>query len=113
MLDVTRDPIEVAPMAHYSMGGVWVCPAHHSTDVDGLYVIGEAASGLHGAKRLGGNSLIELWCTGVSPARQLPNTPRGSPCLVRRETRGCHNCADYPSLEPDLQMKLVWSPRPV
>lgn len=72
-------------MAHYSMGGVWVCPADHSTDVDGLYVIGEAASGLHGAKRLGGNSLIELWCTGASPARQLPNTPRGSPCLVPRD----------------------------
>ena len=64
MLDVTRDPIEVAPTAHYSMGGVWVRPEDHGTDVDGLFVIGEAASGLHGANRLGGNSLIELLVYG-------------------------------------------------
>ncbi|MEV5269412.1 FAD-binding protein, partial [Streptomyces werraensis] len=57
MLDITRDPIEVAPTAHYSMGGVWVRPEDHSTDVRGLYAIGEASSGLHGANRLGGNSL--------------------------------------------------------
>ncbi|MQY05086.1 L-aspartate oxidase [Actinomadura macrotermitis] len=64
MLDITRDPIEIAPTAHYSMGGVWVRPEDHSTDVDGLYAIGEAASGLHGANRLGGNSLIELLVYG-------------------------------------------------
>ncbi|MGR3875338.1 L-aspartate oxidase [Streptomyces graminifolii] len=64
MLDITRDPIEVAPTAHYSMGGVWVRPEDHSTDVRGLYAIGEAASGLHGANRLGGNSLIELLVYG-------------------------------------------------
>ena len=64
MLDITREPIEVAPTAHYSMGGVWVRPEDHSTEVEGLYVIGEAASGLHGANRLGGNSLIELLVYG-------------------------------------------------
>jgi len=64
MRDITKDSIEVAPTAHYSMGGVWVRPTDHSTDVDGLYVIGEAASGLHGANRLGGNSLIELLVYG-------------------------------------------------
>lgn len=64
MLDITREPIEIAPTAHYSMGGVWVRPEDHSTDVDGLYAIGEASSGLHGANRLGGNSLIELLVFG-------------------------------------------------
>ena len=64
MLDITREPIEVAPTAHYSMGGVWVRPEDHSTDVQGLFAIGEAASGLHGANRLGGNSLIELLVFG-------------------------------------------------
>jgi succinate dehydrogenase / fumarate reductase flavoprotein subunit len=64
MLDITTTPIEIAPTAHYSMGGVWVRPEDHSTDVEGLYVIGEAASGLHGANRLGGNSLIELLVFG-------------------------------------------------
>ncbi|WP_291798764.1 MULTISPECIES: L-aspartate oxidase [Brevibacterium] len=64
MLDITAEPVEVAPTAHYSMGGVWVRPEDHSTDVPGLFAIGEAASGLHGANRLGGNSLIELLVYG-------------------------------------------------
>ena len=64
MLDVTAEPIEIAPTAHYSMGGVWVRPEDHGTDVNGLYAIGEASSGLHGANRLGGNSLIELLVFG-------------------------------------------------
>ncbi|MFC5825908.1 L-aspartate oxidase [Nonomuraea insulae] len=64
MLDITKQPIEIAPTAHYSMGGVWVRPEDHGTGVDGLYAIGEAASGLHGANRLGGNSLIELLVFG-------------------------------------------------
>jgi succinate dehydrogenase / fumarate reductase flavoprotein subunit len=64
MLDITQSPIEIAPTAHYSMGGVWVRPEDHGTDVDGLYAIGEASSGLHGANRLGGNSLIELLVFG-------------------------------------------------
>ncbi|MHC9291576.1 L-aspartate oxidase [Mycobacterium sp. LTG2003] len=64
LLDITTTPIEIAPTAHYSMGGVWVRAEDHSTDVEGLYAIGEAASGLHGANRLGGNSLIELLVYG-------------------------------------------------
>jgi succinate dehydrogenase / fumarate reductase flavoprotein subunit len=64
MLDITKQPIEIAPTAHYSMGGVWVRPEDHGTGIDGLYAIGEAASGLHGANRLGGNSLIELLVFG-------------------------------------------------
>jgi succinate dehydrogenase / fumarate reductase flavoprotein subunit len=64
LLDITTTPIEIAPTAHYSMGGVWVHPDDHSTGVEGLFAIGEAASGLHGANRLGGNSLIELLVYG-------------------------------------------------
>jgi succinate dehydrogenase / fumarate reductase flavoprotein subunit len=64
LLDITTAPIEVAPTAHYSMGGVWVRAEDHSTGVEGLYAIGEASSGLHGANRLGGNSLIELLVFG-------------------------------------------------
>jgi succinate dehydrogenase / fumarate reductase flavoprotein subunit len=59
MLDITSTPMEVAPTAHYSMGGVVVEPDTHLTDVEGLYAVGECASGLHGANRLGGNSLVE------------------------------------------------------
>lgn len=64
MLDVTEKPIEIAPTAHYSMGGVWVRPDDHGTGVNGLFAIGEASSGLHGANRLGGNSLTELLVYG-------------------------------------------------
>jgi succinate dehydrogenase / fumarate reductase flavoprotein subunit len=59
MLDITSCPMEVAPTAHYSMGGVWVDAETHATDVEGLYAVGECASGVHGANRLGGNSLAE------------------------------------------------------
>jgi succinate dehydrogenase / fumarate reductase flavoprotein subunit len=64
LLDITTTPIEIAPTAHYSMGGLWVRAEDHTTDVEGLYAIGEASSGLHGANRLGGNSLIELLVYG-------------------------------------------------
>ena len=59
MLDISQQPMEVAPTAHYSMGGVAVDPDTHATDVAGLYAAGEIAAGLHGANRLGGNSLAE------------------------------------------------------
>ena len=210
MLDITRDPIEIAPTAHYSMGGVWVRPDDHSTDVDGLFAVGEAASGLHGANRLGGNSLIELLVFGriVGQAaaaysaalsvqrRSAAAETRASSeidellaadgrenvralqrgirnimteragvvrdedglrsglveleqivgrmadigvhpdiagfqdlahafdlksavlaaratleaALERRETRGCHNRSDYPDLDPELRVNLVWQP---
>lgn len=84
MLDITREPIEVAPTAHYSMGGVWVRPEDHSTDVRGLYAIGEASSGLHGANRLGGNSLIELLVHGRI-------TGRATACAGRPGRAGAGN----------------------
>ncbi len=59
MLDISRRPMEVAPTAHYSMGGLVVDPDTHATDTTGLYAAGECTAGLHGANRLGGNSLTE------------------------------------------------------
>lgn len=59
MLDISREPMEVAPTAHYSMGGVEVDPETQATAVEGLYAAGEVTAGLHGANRLGGNSLAE------------------------------------------------------
>src|SRR5262245_53232066 len=59
MLDISKELMEVAPTAHYSMGGVVVDPETHATDVAGLYAAGEVTAGLHGANRLGGNSLVE------------------------------------------------------
>lgn len=209
MLDITREPIEIAPTAHYSMGGVWVRPEDHSTDVPGLFAIGEAASGLHGANRLGGNSLIELLvfgritgeaaaahCRGTVVQKRSPESVEAARAevvgllaadgaeniralqravrdtmtehcgvvrdetglraglaeldaldaraadigvhpdqagyqdlahafdlkssllaaratldcaLERRETRGCHNRADFPRQDPGMRVNLVWS----
>lgn len=85
MLDITVSPIEIAPTAHYSMGGVWVDPIEHSTDVEGLWAIGEASSGLHGANRLGGNSLIELLVFGRIVGRSAIAYSSGLEAQVRSQ----------------------------
>ena len=64
MIDISKSPMEVSPTAHYSMGGVIVDPFDHSTSVEGLYAAGEVTGGLHGANRLGGNSLAEILIFG-------------------------------------------------
>ena len=64
MIDISKSPMEVSPTAHYSMGGIVVTPKDHWTGVQGLYAAGEVTSGLHGANRLGGNSLAEILIFG-------------------------------------------------
>ena len=64
MIDISKSPMEVSPTAHYSMGGIVVTPEEHSTGVEGLYAAGEVTAGLHGANRLGGNSLAEILIFG-------------------------------------------------
>ncbi|HYM68843.1 MAG TPA: FAD-binding protein [bacterium] len=59
-IDITKSPMEVAPTIHYVMGGVRVAAGEGATTVPGLYAGGEVAAGLHGANRLGGNSLSDL-----------------------------------------------------
>lgn len=59
-VDITKEPMEVGPTAHYVMGGVRVNAETQESTVSGLYAAGEVASGLHGANRLGGNSLSDL-----------------------------------------------------
>ena len=64
MIDISKTPMEVSPTAHYSMGGIVVDPYTHSTNIEGLYAAGEITGGLHGANRLGGNSLAEILIFG-------------------------------------------------
>tara|TARA_A100001234_G_scaffold179237_1_gene161494 strand:- start:3172 stop:5007 length:1836 start_codon:yes stop_codon:yes gene_type:complete len=59
-VDITTTKMEVGPTAHYVMGGVKVNPETQESTISGLYAAGEAATGLHGANRLGGNSLSDL-----------------------------------------------------
>lgn len=64
MIDISKEPMEVAPTAHYSMGGILVRADDHFTGIEGLYAAGEVTGGLHGANRLGGNSLAEILIFG-------------------------------------------------
>ena len=58
-VDITREPMKVSPTAHYGMGGIEVDPRTGATAVEGLFAVGESTAGVHGANRLGGNSLAE------------------------------------------------------
>ncbi|MDD5139378.1 MAG: fumarate reductase/succinate dehydrogenase flavoprotein subunit [Verrucomicrobiales bacterium] len=59
-LDITKEPMEIGPTTHYAMGGIRVEGETQATNIPGLFAAGECAAGLHGANRLGGNSLSDL-----------------------------------------------------
>jgi succinate dehydrogenase / fumarate reductase flavoprotein subunit len=63
-VDITKDPMEIGPTTHYVMGGVKVDAETQETTVPGLYAAGEVGGGMHGANRLGGNSLSDLLVFG-------------------------------------------------
>jgi succinate dehydrogenase / fumarate reductase flavoprotein subunit len=63
-VDITKGPMEVGPTCHYVMGGIRVDAETAESTVPGLFAAGEAAAGLHGANRLGGNSLSDLLVFG-------------------------------------------------
>jgi succinate dehydrogenase / fumarate reductase flavoprotein subunit len=63
-VDITKGPMEVGPTCHYMMGGIRVDAETAQSNVPGLFAAGEAAAGLHGANRLGGNSLSDLLVFG-------------------------------------------------
>jgi succinate dehydrogenase / fumarate reductase flavoprotein subunit len=63
-VDITKEPMEVGPTCHYAMGGVRVDADTQAASIPGLYAAGEAAGGMHGANRLGGNSLSDLLVFG-------------------------------------------------
>jgi succinate dehydrogenase / fumarate reductase flavoprotein subunit len=63
-IDITREPMEIGPTTHYMMGGVKVDAETQMSTVPGLFAAGECAAGLHGANRLGGNSLSDLLVFG-------------------------------------------------
>jgi succinate dehydrogenase / fumarate reductase, flavoprotein subunit len=76
-IDITTSPMEVAPTIHYVMGGVRVEPGTGATTVSGLYAAGEVSAGLHGANRLGGNSLSDLLVFGKRAGEHAAAYVRG------------------------------------
>ncbi len=63
-VDITKESMEVGPTAHYTMGGIRVDPETQESGIKGLFAAGECAAGMHGANRLGGNSLSDLLVFG-------------------------------------------------
>jgi succinate dehydrogenase / fumarate reductase flavoprotein subunit len=93
-VDITKQPMEVGPTTHYMMGGLRVEPDTGAATVPGLYAAGEAAAGLHGANRLGGNSLSDLVVFGrragagaAHYALDQLTAPKVSDAEVEAETR--------------------------
>ena len=80
-VDITKERMEVGPTAHYVMGGVKVDPYSQETSVPGLFAAGEAATGLHGANRLGGNSLSDLIVFGKIAGEEAAEYAKNSEYL--------------------------------
>jgi len=90
-VDITAGPMEVGPTTHYMMGGIRVDADTGQTTVDGLFAAGEVAGGMHGANRLGGNSLSDLLVFGqrtgaaaAASAQRLTREPYLDPIQVQR-----------------------------
>jgi succinate dehydrogenase / fumarate reductase, flavoprotein subunit len=81
-IDITKEAMEVGPTTHYMMGGVRVDPDSQMSEVPGLFAAGECGAGLHGANRLGGNSLSDLLVfgkrAGEYAARYAKENPLGA-----------------------------------
>jgi succinate dehydrogenase / fumarate reductase flavoprotein subunit len=93
-VDITKEPMEVGPTLHYFMGGIRVDAETQQTRVPGLFACGECAAGMHGANRLGGNSLSDLVVfgklAGVGAAdyvRTLSNAPYADHAQIRGAIR--------------------------
>jgi fumarate reductase flavoprotein subunit len=112
--DLAGGLVEVVPTAHYFMGGV-VCNADTSTDMPGLYVAGEDASGMHGANRLGGNGVANSTVFGgiageVMPRRIAPDPgwrPADEAVLEAEMTRALHPFTKKPANPNELHEKLL------
>ena len=86
-VDITKEPMEVGPTTHYIMGGVRVDADSQMTTVPGLFAAGECAAGLHGANRLGGNSLSDLLVFGKRAGEYAAQYARNTPAVKVNESQ--------------------------
>jgi succinate dehydrogenase / fumarate reductase flavoprotein subunit len=122
-LDITKEPMEVGPTCHYFMGGIRVDEETTMSTVPGLFACGECAAGLHGANRLGGNSLSDLlvfgYLSGKYAAEYAKNRSRHSEidenqvsAVIRNATSilNRESCANpyllHEALEKNMQTKV-------
>jgi succinate dehydrogenase / fumarate reductase flavoprotein subunit len=103
-VDITRGPMEVGPTTHYAMGGIRVGAETGATTVPGLFAAGEVAAGLHGANRLGGNSLSDLLVFGArtgAAAARLASTRDVEPYLDPVQLQGANRALAAPLERPE------------
>jgi succinate dehydrogenase / fumarate reductase flavoprotein subunit len=118
-VDITKEPMEVGPTGHYTMGGIRVDPETQESRIKGLFAAGECAAGMHGANRLGGNSLSDLLVfgriAGLHAARyakahsDLPSLDSGEVEEATREALAPFDRAEGPNpflLHEDLKDKM-------
>jgi succinate dehydrogenase / fumarate reductase flavoprotein subunit len=105
-VDITTQEMEVGPTCHYAMGGVRVDADTAASSVPGLFAAGEVAGGMHGANRLGGNSLSDLLVFGrragiaaAEYARGLPRAPKPDPAAVEAALAAALACFENASGE--------------
>ncbi len=80
-VDITKEPMEVGPTCHYAMGGIKVDAETGASRVPGLYAAGECSGGMHGANRLGGNSLSDLIVFGRRVGAAAAEYAKSAPAL--------------------------------
>jgi succinate dehydrogenase / fumarate reductase flavoprotein subunit len=97
-IDITKEPMEIGPTTHYVMGGVRVDGDTQMSNVPGLFACGECAAGLHGANRLGGNSLSDLLVFGKRAGQYAAEFARAkaSPTVDAGEVDGAAQMALAP-----------------
>ena len=118
-VDITKESMEVGPTGHYTMGGIRVDPETQQSRIKGLFAAGECAAGLHGANRLGGNSLSDLLVFGriaglhaatyAKTNAELPRLDEGEVEAASREALAPFDRAEGPSafaLHEDLKDKM-------
>jgi len=103
-VDITAEPMEIAPTCHYIMGGIRVDADTEATRVPGLFAAGEVAAGMHGANRLGGNSLSDLLVFGRRAgmaASDFAEGRTGEPTFDEAELNGVFAEAETPFARGD------------
>jgi succinate dehydrogenase / fumarate reductase flavoprotein subunit len=102
-VDITKEPMEVGPTAHYTMGGIRVDPETQQSKIDGLFAAGECSAGMHGANRLGGNSLSDLLVFGRIAGAYAAKYAKGATAASIDE--GQVAAAEREALEPFAREK--------
>ena len=110
-VDITRDPMEVGPTLHYFMGGIRVHPETQQSTVPGLFACGESAGGMHGANRLGGNSLSDLlvfgWLAGKGASEYVGGLARAPEVEPEQVALGMRRATEILNREDGANPYLV------